>query len=549
MTASIFQGFHAASSAFMDTPSQQQQQQQQQQDYLSHLRAFGEPQGLHHQQPIYKQPCELMPSEYQAPMQTPPRQNSLTTAYPSTTFDNHLASILSSFRADSPATSLEVGQSLGDVGGYFPSLPQQQQQQQHHSHTRSPSPNVPDFQPLPSPPGLSILHHHNSHQQQQPYHQQQSIQLIAPPPAPVSTTFLASPMPSLPGESQSATGTPTMSLMEHSEMVYMRASSEPLLPPSTHALAFSPPSFNASLSTIAPFILSSNASSALYPQPQSVQPIQHQQQQHQQHQPPQQQEMVTLVPSQHHLATPAMTPPSSRATTPMPSSSSNTNPGNDMVMTASPLLDVTSNNDRLFHNTARALSSQIVTNSTLAFPSSSSSSSTTPNPTPTKSKSTSKRLQKASSPLPTSTSSPSQPQQTLMTTLLLQFPHACDFPGCGRTFNRAHNLRSHRLSHIPKQPLSCHECGLKFQRKHDLLRHVRTRHSIEKPFECPICGMKFSRADSLKKHVENETRKRAGLVAPSSSTSSSVMSGGGGSGGSSAASSRESSQEWQSGAF
>ncbi|KAI8849916.1 hypothetical protein BC829DRAFT_359159, partial [Chytridium lagenaria] len=50
------------------------------------------------------------------------------------------------------------------------------------------------------------------------------------------------------------------------------------------------------------------------------------------------------------------------------------------------------------------------------------------------------------------------------------------------------------------QPLSCHECGGKFQRKHDLLRHVRTRHTQEKPFKCPNCPLAFARSDSLKKH-------------------------------------------------
>ncbi|KAJ3102100.1 hypothetical protein HDU96_009766 [Phlyctochytrium bullatum] len=85
---------------------------------------------------------------------------------------------------------------------------------------------------------------------------------------------------------------------------------------------------------------------------------------------------------------------------------------------------------------------------------------------------------------------------------------ACPHPGCDRTFNREHNLKSHAATHAPKPPKTCAECGQRFQRRHDLVRHVRAKHSTERPFRCHCCSAGFSRTDSLKKHLEYEAKKK-----------------------------------------
>jgi uncharacterized Zn-finger protein len=49
------------------------------------------------------------------------------------------------------------------------------------------------------------------------------------------------------------------------------------------------------------------------------------------------------------------------------------------------------------------------------------------------------------------------------------------------------------------KPFSCPECFQQFNRKHDLIRHMRI-HTNDKPFSCERCGKSFTRLDALKRH-------------------------------------------------
>ncbi|KAG0337946.1 hypothetical protein BG000_004770 [Podila horticola] len=49
-------------------------------------------------------------------------------------------------------------------------------------------------------------------------------------------------------------------------------------------------------------------------------------------------------------------------------------------------------------------------------------------------------------------------------------------PLCSRFYTRPFNLRSHMLVHEDKKPFACELCDSRFTRRHDMVRHVKTRH-------------------------------------------------------------------------
>ncbi|KAF9196224.1 hypothetical protein BGZ49_002876 [Haplosporangium sp. Z 27] len=79
---------------------------------------------------------------------------------------------------------------------------------------------------------------------------------------------------------------------------------------------------------------------------------------------------------------------------------------------------------------------------------------------------------------------------------------------CDKTFSRPFNLRSHRATHLGIKPYPCtyvndagENCHWSFARRHDLVRHMRSRHSKENTFACKSCGIQCTRTDALKRHI------------------------------------------------
>ncbi|KAI8613109.1 hypothetical protein BC830DRAFT_1066932, partial [Chytriomyces sp. MP71] len=70
-------------------------------------------------------------------------------------------------------------------------------------------------------------------------------------------------------------------------------------------------------------------------------------------------------------------------------------------------------------------------------------------------------------------------------------------------FKSAWHLQSHSKHHSNERDFNCDlpSCGAKFQRRHDLLRHLKSVHSKteDRTITC-VCGKSFGRLDSLRRH-------------------------------------------------
>ncbi|XP_020859749.1 zinc finger protein 580 [Phascolarctos cinereus] len=77
--------------------------------------------------------------------------------------------------------------------------------------------------------------------------------------------------------------------------------------------------------------------------------------------------------------------------------------------------------------------------------------------------------------------------------------HGC--PECGRVFDSALRLQSHRVSHSELKPFVCGACGKAFKRSSHLSRH----RAVHQPggsrcHACPLCPQRFRDAGELAQH-------------------------------------------------
>jgi uncharacterized Zn-finger protein len=105
-----------------------------------------------------------------------------------------------------------------------------------------------------------------------------------------------------------------------------------------------------------------------------------------------------------------------------------------------------------------------------------------------------------------STHLPSPASSIILDTPVKKFP--CTEPGCTKSFTRRYNLSAHLRCHRSEKPFACTECPLKFARKHDLTRHIRSLHEHKRNYgPCPTCHAYFTRSDALARHLKVEEER------------------------------------------
>nr|XP_055093830.1 LOW QUALITY PROTEIN: putative zinc finger protein 56 [Symphalangus syndactylus] len=70
---------------------------------------------------------------------------------------------------------------------------------------------------------------------------------------------------------------------------------------------------------------------------------------------------------------------------------------------------------------------------------------------------------------------------------------------CGKAFNRLSHLTTRKIIHTGKKPYKCEECGKAFNQSANLTTHKRI-HTGEKPYKCEECGKAFKQVSTLTTH-------------------------------------------------
>lgn len=80
--------------------------------------------------------------------------------------------------------------------------------------------------------------------------------------------------------------------------------------------------------------------------------------------------------------------------------------------------------------------------------------------------------------------------------------YACQFPSCGRFFEKEALLKRHMKMHAGECRFVCDVCKKCFESNSKLEDHYR-RHTGERPFHCHVCGNRFRYKGDRTKHLKN----------------------------------------------
>jgi KRAB domain-containing zinc finger protein len=88
-------------------------------------------------------------------------------------------------------------------------------------------------------------------------------------------------------------------------------------------------------------------------------------------------------------------------------------------------------------------------------------------------------------------------------------PHACDFPGCKKSFMKTHKLKLHKATHDQNatKMYSCDKCPKSFKEIEHLKKHL-FRHLGIKSFSCTLCPARFAVKSGLESHMTTHTNEK-----------------------------------------
>ncbi|XP_075924701.1 uncharacterized protein LOC116944317 isoform X1 [Petromyzon marinus] len=85
-------------------------------------------------------------------------------------------------------------------------------------------------------------------------------------------------------------------------------------------------------------------------------------------------------------------------------------------------------------------------------------------------------------------------------------PHVC--ADCGRGFRHPSELRKHARTHTGERPHCCQYCDYRSSEAYNLKMHVRARHSRALAFPCGDCGASFTALGELRRHAAMHSAER-----------------------------------------